>query len=89
MFDIVVNIDLAEKKGLNYAVMYAVLFDAIRANKGDDGFAVLTAEYLQQLTTLTRRQQNPVIDEMIRDGLIEVEKRGVPCRRYFKITGTV
>lgn len=84
-----IDIGLARKKGLNYAAMYSAIREAVNASDSEDRSVHLTADDLQRLTSLTRRQQDLVIAKMVDDGLIEVEKREIPCKRYFRIVKEV
>ena len=84
---------IAECRGLNYAVLDSAIRkiwkEKIDESDYKDSFVNITTEELKEATTLSRRQQDFVIKKMIEDGVIIVEKRGMPQKRYFKVIGTV
>ena len=88
MVKILFDSELAVEKGVNYALIHSALpqlYDALVDKK--TGFALITAEDIYYLTALTIRQQAPVLNKMEEEGILVIERRGLPCRRYFKWIG--
>lgn len=54
----------------------------------EEGFFYATATDIQESTTLTKRQQIPVINRLVEIGLIETKMAGLPKRKYFKVLAT-
>ena len=84
------NRTLAHAIGLNEAIMYSSLVAKLvyYQNKNlldDDGYFYATADDIQESTCLTRRQQDSIIDNLVKTGLIEVKVKGMPARRHFKV----
>ena len=53
--------------------------------KLENGWFFSTIENVEYNTTLTAYQQREAIKNLVKMGLIECEKRGLPARRWFKI----
>jgi hypothetical protein len=87
---IVINKKLMQTLGINETIIYSELISRYAYFEGknqltDDLFFFNTAEDLEKGTTLTDFQQRKPIQKLIKLGLIEMDKRGLPCKRYFKI----
>jgi len=87
---IVVNKKLASNIGLNEAVLYSELLSkyvyfAKKNQLTDEGYFFNTVENLQKDTTLTKRQQLTVINNLVKFGLISTKLKGIPAKRHFKI----
>lgn len=85
---ITVNRVLAQKIGLNEAIVYSSLLAKdhyYSVRPGYDGWFFSTEEDLQESTTLKRRAQTSAIKNLKGEGLISLSVRGMPARRYFKI----
>ena len=87
---IVVNVTLAEKLGLNEALilgalcsgnLYCEAHDMIN----EDGFFPFSIELLQGRTTLKRTAQNNALDTLKGVGIVEQKNIGSPPQRCFRI----
>lgn len=57
-----------------------------RANKlTEDGFFYATVEDVEQETTLTDYNQRKILEKLTKLGIVEVERRGLPAKRYIYI----
>lgn len=82
---------IAHAIGLNEAVAYASLIAKSayyeRNNLlDDDGYFYCTINDLQESTALTRDQQEKVIKKLVKLGLISYKRKGLPAKRFFKLT---
>ena len=85
---IVLNKELARQVGLKEAVLLADLIskeEYFIANGMTDGWFFNTEENIQKDTTLTAYQQRKCITTLKKEGLIEVKRKGIPAKQYFKI----
>ena len=85
---LVLNKELAKQIGLKEAVLLADLIskeEYFIANGMSDGWFFNTEANIEEDTTLTPYQQRKCIKKLKEDGLIEVQRKGVPARQYFKI----
>ena len=85
-----VNRLLAHKLGLNAAVVYAALvakqaYYEARDMLDKDGYFYSTEDDLEESTSLSRAQQDRVIDILLDAGLIEKDTRGMPAKRCFRV----
>jgi|GEM_PF-1588427 len=84
-----VNKKLAQRIGLNEAVVYGELVSRYlyfkEHDKLEDGYFFNTVEDLQEATTLTKYQQSKAIEKLYNYNLIDRKVKGVPAKRYFKI----
>lgn len=86
---ITVNRTLIKEVGLDAAVILGEL--ASEANywkengEAEDGFFYSTVENIEEKTSLSKYQQAQAIEKLRAAQLIEVEKRGLPARRFIKI----
>ena len=85
-----VNRLLAHKLGLNAAVVYAALiakqaYYEARDMLDKDGYFYSTSDDLEESTSLSRAQQDRVIDILLDAGLIEFHVSGMPAKRYFRV----
>ena len=86
-----INRLLAHAIGLNETVVYAALISkhAYYQSTGkltEDGWFFSTIPDLQESTTFGRKAQVSAINNLVLIGLIECELRGMPARRYFRIS---
>jgi hypothetical protein len=91
---ITVNKTLAHEIGLNETIIYSELVSLHQywrkqGKLTDDNWFFCTIENLERNTTLTRNKQDRAIKKLQELGLIEVERRGLPAKRYFKITNKI
>jgi len=85
---IVLNKELARKIGLKEAVLLADLIskEEYFLNKGmTDGWFFNTEANIQEDTTLTPFQQRKCIKNLKNNNIIEVKRKGIPAKQYFKI----
>ncbi len=88
---IVINKNLARNIGIDEAIVYSELISKYiyyeeQNMLTEDGFFFVTVEDLQHSTTLSKYQQSKAISELVKLGLITHQNRGVPPKRYFKLT---
>lgn len=80
---------LAHAIGSTEAVIYSALLakSAYYEERGmiSDGWFFSTAADLEESTTFSEKQQRRAIDKLIKAGLIRLERRGMPAKRYFQI----
>lgn len=90
---IVVNKALVHSIGLNEAIMYSELLSkfAYFEERGqlENGMFFNTAENLERDTGLKRKQQKKAIDNLVSFGLVSVNVKGIPARKYFKINDNI
>ena len=87
---IVVNKRLAKALGLHEAIIYSELLSrycyfADRGRLDAGGYFYNTIEDLQAGTTLSRRQQDKAIGNLVKAGLVKTKLFGMPAKRHFKI----
>lgn len=89
-----INRTLAKNIGLHEAIMLSEIsckHDYFESNyllqefDGISGWFYLTSQDVEDRTTLTRKQQDKSINNLISLGFIEVKVKGVPPRRFFNI----
>jgi hypothetical protein len=85
---IVLNKELAKRVGLKEAVLLADLIskeEYFIANGMTDGWFFNTESNIEKDTTLTAYQQRRCLKALKDKGLIEVKRKGIPAKQYFKI----
>ena len=85
---IVLNKELARQVGLKEAVLLADLIskeEYFIANGMTDGWFFNTEANIEKDTTLTAYQQRKCLITLKKEGLIEVKRKGIPAKQYFKI----
>ena len=82
---IVLNADLAQEKGVNYAILDYILEELLEQDKREDGYSYVSAEDIFCLTGLTRKQQDSVFRKMQTEGRLDIKRNGQLCKRYFKL----
>ena len=85
---IVLNKELARQVGLKEAVLLADLIskeEYFIANGMTDGWFFNTESNIEKDTTLTPYQQRRCLKALKDKGLIEVKRKGIPAKQYFKI----
>ena len=85
---IVLNKELARQVGLKEAVLLADLIskeEYFIANGMTDGWFFNTEANIEKDTTLTPYQQRRCLKTLKDKGLIEVKRKGIPAKQYFKI----
>lgn len=88
---IIVNKRLAHSIGIESAIMFSELISKkiYFENKNQltkDGYFFNTVENMKEDTTLSKYQQSKAIKKLVELNLIKQENRGIPQKRYFKIT---
>jgi hypothetical protein len=85
---LVLNKELARQVGLKEAVLLADLIskeEYFIANGMTDGWFFNTEANIEKDTTLTAYQQRKCLKELKKAKLIEVKRKGIPAKQYFKI----
>ena len=85
---IVLNKELARRVGLKEAVLLADLIskeEYFIANGMTDGWFFNTEANIEKDTTLTAYQQRKCLKTLKTHQLIEVKRKGIPAKQYFKI----
>ena len=85
---LVLNKELAKQVGLNEAVLLADLIskeEYFIAKGMTDGWFFNTESNIERDTTLTAYQQRKCLKTLKKHQLIEVKRRGVPAKQFFKI----
>jgi len=85
---IVLNKELAKKIGINAAVMLADLIskEEYFINNGmTDGWFFNTEANIEQDTTLNPYMQRKCLKTLKSENLVEVKRKGIPAKQYFKI----
>lgn len=81
---------LAHAIGASEAVIYSALLakSVYYGERGmiSDGWFFSTVADLEESTTFSEKQQRRAIDKLIKAGLIRSERRGMPAKRFFKIS---
>lgn len=76
--------------GINESTLYSELLSrkgyfAERGTLTDDGFFFNTARDLHAGTGISEKRQRLAIKNLVNAGLVQVELRGLPAKRFFKI----
>lgn len=87
---IFINLKLANIIGLNAALLYSALVSKYYYYKekdklNDHNFFFCTINDMQKSTTLTKKQQGPAIQILVRLGLIDMHNYGFHRQRYFRV----
>lgn len=88
---IVINKALMKAIGINETIVFSELLSRYcyfetREQLTEDGYFYNTVTDLEEATTLNDYHQRKAINSLVVKGLINVEIRGIPPVRYFKIT---
>ena len=88
------NRPIAHALGLGAAVVYSALISKweyyYKHNMlGEDGFFYSTIADLQESTSMGKCQQSNAIKALTDAGLVEVCRRGMPAKRYFRVRDDV
>ncbi len=91
---VTINRPLAHALGTNEAIIYSALiakqaYYSQRNLLDDNGFFYSTIADLQESTGLTRYQQDGAIKNLVEINLIDCCKKGIPARRYFRVSDDV
>ena len=84
------NKQLAKLLGNDTAILYCELasryyYFETKNQLTKDGMFFNTVEDLGEETNLSEKVQKKCVDKLVKAGLLEVKKFGLPCRRYFKM----
>ena len=87
---VIYNRNLARNIGVNEAILYSELLSRWnyfkeRGQLTEDGFFFITVKDLEEGTALSDYQQRRALNSLKEKGLIEMEVRGIPAKRYFRI----
>lgn len=85
----IINRNLVKNLGLDSAVMIGELaseYDYFQKhNELVDGWFYSTIENVEERTTLSKYNQNKIINDLKEKGIVETKLKGVPAKRYIKI----
>lgn len=87
---IVCNKDLMHKLGINEAILLGEL--ASENNYWDkrtenyDGWFFSTTDNIEKNTALSKYQQNKAASSLVKAGILEIAKKGMPARNYYRIS---
>lgn len=79
------NKTLVKKLGIETAFLLTNLIEAEHLMKTVDGWFFQTIEKLEDVSTLSRHKQESSIEKLKNIGIVQVEVKGLPAKRYFKI----
>ena len=87
---VIYNRNLAKNIGVNEAILYSELLSRWnyfreRGQLTEDGFFFNTVKDLEDGTALSDYQQRRALNSLKEKGLIEMDVRGIPAKRYFRI----
>lgn len=81
---------LAHAVGTAEAIVYSALLGKYayysEREMTTDGWFFSTVSDLEESTTLSEKQQRKAVDKLVKVGLICTERRGMPAKRFFKIS---
>lgn len=82
----VLNKKLVAMYGVETAFFLTSLAEAeTYVTKGKGGWFYQTIETVENLTGLTRYKQDRALKELVDDGVVETDVRGMPAKRYMKL----
>ena len=86
---ITVNKTLIQTLGIEEAIMLGELaseYDYWKSNgELEEGWFFSTVENVEENTTLTKYKQKKALDNLQKIGVLEVQRKGIPAKRYIKI----
>jgi len=85
---LVLNKELARRVGLNSAILLSDLIskeEYFISNGVTDGWFFNTEANIEKDTTLTPYQQRKCLKTLKTEGLIEIKRKGIPAKQFFKI----
>lgn len=86
---ITVNKDLIKALGLEEAILLGELASEYdywnNKNEIEDGYFYSTIENIEEKTTLTAYKQRKCLENLKNKGIIDVQIRGIPAKRYIEI----
>lgn len=86
---ITVNKDLIKELGLEEAILLGELASEYdywsTRNEIEDGYFYSTIENIEEKTTLTAYKQRKCLENLKNKGIIDIQIRGIPAKRYIKI----
>lgn len=86
---ITVNKTLIQTLGIEEAIMLGELaseYDYWKNNgELEEGWFFSTVENVEENTTLTKYKQKKALDNLQKIGVLEVQRKGIPAKRYIKI----
>ena len=86
---ITVNKDLIKELGLEEAILLGELASEYdywnNKNEIEDGYFYSTIENIEEKTTLTAYKQRKCLENLKNKGIIDIQIRGIPAKRYIEI----
>lgn len=71
--------------GIETAFMLSNLAEAESLISDEDGWFYQTHDTVEKMTGLSRRKQDNAINQLLSEGILIKEVRGIPAKRYFKL----
>ena len=78
------NIHMLHNVGIEETIVYSFLLRKKFEEKAEEFFAV-SLEEMQKALSLNEYHQRKAVNNLVRQGYIEVTYRGLPAKRYFKV----
>ena len=86
---IIINKQIAKEYGLHEAIILGELAQEYNyfddRDMLEDGWFYSTIENVEEATTLSAHQQRTALKHLEEEGFIEVQRRGVPAKRYIRL----
>lgn len=82
----VLNKKLVKGLGIETAFFLSVLVEADDQLADENGWFYQTSKTIEEITGLSNYKQTMCIEDLIKLGILEQENRGIPMKRYFKIS---
>ena len=87
---IVINKKLSHKIGVLENIMLSELISQYKYFQNqdkltEDGYFYCTIKKMEKQTAIKRRNQSKALNNLIKNGLIDKQNKGIPAKRHFKI----
>ena len=82
----VINKNVVKAIGLEPAFLLGIFAEAENKLADEEGWFFQTSAKITELTGLSNHKQANAINKLIELNVLVQENRGVPCKRYFKIS---
>lgn len=82
----VLNKEIVKAFGVETALLLSVFSEAESMLADEDGWFYQTSSTIEEISGLTNHKQTKAINDLINKGILIQENRGLPCKRYFKIS---
>lgn len=78
------NIQMLHNVGIEETIVYSFLLQK-RMEENAEEFFPVSLEDMQNALSLNEYHQRKAVNNLVRDGYIEVTYKGLPAKRYFKV----